>query len=227
MVFRAVFIISVATMVTAPAECSVSGTAKGGVDATNVKLGRLECVHRYTPFPDISGNRGPIAESKHLAQSSAQPERIAQAAPRKLQKATFAEDHFCVMLPPGYETKVQTANEQRVAIYTVEDYPHGTYEITCNTAPPHSAFSPLLLKKTIDSRKDIKKVDGSQPIQIGEFTGTAWDVTLQTPSPHDSGKIIGVITGPRMYVLTASGTKPWLESAGVKQFLQSFELIPD
>lgn len=158
---------------------------------------------------------------------AAEPDRTTKSSLSKLQKATFAKDHYSVMLPPGYETRVQTGNEQRVAITTIEDYPHGTYEITCNTAPQHSAFSPLLLKKTIESRKDIKKIDSSQPIKIGDFTGTSWDVTLQAPSPHDSGKITGVITGPRMYFLTASGTKPWLESAAVKQFLQSFELIPD
>jgi hypothetical protein len=158
---------------------------------------------------------------------AAEPDKSTKSSLSKLQKATFAEDHFSVMMPPGYETKVQTGNEQRVAIYTIEDYPHGTYEITCNTAPQHSAFSPLLLKKTIESRKDIKTVNNSQPIKIGDFTGTSWDVTLQAPSPHDSGKIIGVITGPRMYVLTASGTKPWLGSAAVTEFFQSFELIPD
>jgi len=224
MFFRSVFILSLVTIVFATAGSEASSTTEGVEEATNQNTVKIGTMERYRHFQDISGNLEPRSRpgSKHLAQSPAEP-----ATPRKLQKATFAEDHFCVMLPSGYETKVQTGNEQRVAIYTVEDYPHGTYEITCNTAPPHSAFSPLLLKKTIDSRKDIKKVDGSQPIQIGEFTGTAWDVTLQAPSPHDSGKIIGVITGPRMYVLTAFGTKPWLESAGVRQFLQSFELIPD
>jgi len=142
---------------------------------------------------------------------------------RKFRKTEFKKDRFTILIPSDYYT-VEKGSDVRT--YTCSDYPHGIMSVMVATAPEHSSFSPAVLKEFVEKLTPNKKsVDKEGPVKIGELTGTQWDITNNVDSPQNGCQVRGFIVGRKLYVLMAYGTKPWINSTDIKQFMDSFEVM--
>ena len=128
-------------------------------------------------------------------------------------------------MPREYYTAEEPGKDVRT--YTSSDYPHGIISVMCVTAPEHSSVSPLVLKQLFEKlTPNKKKVDKETPIKLDEYSGTEWEITNDVDTPQNGCKVRGYVAGRRVYILMAYGTKPWINSDGIKKFMDSLEIIP-
>lgn len=149
---------------------------------------------------------------------------------KKLKKTAFPEDKFSILLPADYSAAQKGSShspaDKGCNTYTAADYPHGLMMAMCLTAPEHSTFSPLVLKELVEKLTANKKsLDDEGAVTVNGRAGRQWDVTNAGDAPQDGTRVRGFIVGRKMYILMAYGTKPWLNSDGIKQFMDSLEVM--
>jgi hypothetical protein len=71
-----------------------------------------------------------------------------------------------------------------------------------------------------------KSVDREAPVEVNGSRGRQWDITNDVESPQKGCQVRGFIVGRRVYIIMAYGTKPWINSKSVRQFMDSFQVLP-
>jgi hypothetical protein len=150
--------------------------------------------------------------------SGAQTDGVA----KKFRKMSFPKDNFAVLLPGDFTTVEKTD----VRTYTCADYPHGLISAMCATAPEGTTFSAAVLKQLVDKLTPNKKsTDKEGPVTVNGVAGTQWDITNNVDTPQDGCQVRGFIVGRKLYILMVYGTKPWINSAAIRQFMDSLEVL--
>jgi hypothetical protein len=153
--------------------------------------------------------------------ASAAADHASKAVGRKLRKISFPKDNFSVLLPGDFTT-VEKAG---VRTYTCADYPHGLLTAICATAAENAPFTPAVLKELVEKLTPQKKqFDRESSVKVNGIEGTQWDITNTGDAPQDGCQVRGFIVGRRLYILMVYGTKPWIESDAIKQFMDSLEV---
>lgn len=145
-----------------------------------------------------------------------------KAVGKKLRKMSFPKDNFTVLLPGDFTT-VEKAD---VRTYTCADYPHGLISAICATSAEDSKFTPEVLKQLVEKLTPNKKqVDRESPVKVNGIDGTQWDITNNSDTPQEGCQVRGFIVGRKLYILMVYGTKPWIKSDAIKQFMDSLEVV--
>jgi hypothetical protein len=149
---------------------------------------------------------------------------VSKAVGRKLRKMSVPKDSFSVLMPGDFTT-VEKAG---VRTYTCADYPHGLITAICATSSENSPFTPVVLKELVEKLTPNKKqVDKESAVKVKGIEGTQWDITNNGDAPQDGCQVRGFIVGRRLYILMVYGTKPWIESDAIKQFMDSLEVASE
>ncbi len=143
----------------------------------------------------------------------------------KLKRVKFVNHHCTVLMPRQFDRKFESAGTgAKVGTYSGGDYPNGTLMLTCASVPQNCAASTLLLDRIATDKRSVKQVKNVTGCQMDGTLGRQFEVITTRLSPHDCGLIKGVVLGQNLYLLSAFGTKPWLESALVDRFFKSLEI---
>ncbi len=143
----------------------------------------------------------------------------------KLKRVKFVNHHCTVLMPRQFDRKFESAGTgAKVGTYSGGDYPNGTLMLTCASVPQNCAASTLLLDRIATDKRSIKQVKNVTGCQMDGTPGRQFEVITTRLSPHHCGLIKGVVLGQNLYLLSAFGTKPWLESALVDRFFNSLEI---
>ncbi|HEY9788712.1 MAG TPA: hypothetical protein V6D17_25210 [Candidatus Obscuribacterales bacterium] len=179
---------------------------------------------------------GSAASPGEAAQASKDAAAGSELPPRrsKLTRQTFPEHHFSVLLTPSPETsreQVTTSGGQSFSAthFKAREWPHGVYEVQVLTLPEHSGLSPLALDelcaKIAEGPGDFGKavITAQNEISAGGNSGRHLEMSFKENKTNGAKARVYSI-GRRVYILTASGTKPWLKSAAVNGFLDSLQV---
>ena len=143
----------------------------------------------------------------------------------KLKKVKFVNHHCSILMPRQFTKKFQSEGTgAKVGTYSGSDYPHGTLTLTCASVPQNCAASSLLIDRIATDKRLVKEVKKLSTCQLDGTQGKQFDVITTKSSPQDSGRIKGFVSGQNLYLMSAFGSKPWLESSTVEQFFNSLEI---
>jgi hypothetical protein len=145
-----------------------------------------------------------------------------------LVEYTSEEGRFAVRVPgtPRVSKKKTAAGE--TALATVEQ-PNGRYVVAYLDLQTEPGEGAAMAQERLEKARDGAvsgvggKVLADRPITLaGKYPGR--DVTIELPGKDDLARDRMYLVNGRLYQVTATGRKWWVESADTRKFLDSFRL---
>lgn len=173
--------------------------------------------------PSNTDGSAPRAET--MTGSGGGPVSTPLTRPTRLKKQAFPKDGFSVMLPIAPSKKIKSSD---TVIYECNEFPHGNYAIEVKTYPAHTTASPMQLERGLGGFLEERKKTAAEAVMkkkaITVNDSQGWEIEITAPNELTTCRGKAFVAGRRSYIVTASGTRPWLECAHVKKFFDSVEV---
>jgi hypothetical protein len=190
-----------------------------------------------TPSPALSISEQSAGNSDLSAQTISKETAPAPAietslkpggtASSPMDKYTYPEGHFKVMLPGSPQVKYSNQAGMRMVDY-VYAVPEGTFNISyviLPEAPPNLKTSQLLdnmSQSVVNSMKGMRTKQYASSLQ--GFPGCQLEVPELANKPGQGARFRIYLVQNYIYIIGLSGKKDWLSTANAKEFLDSFQV---
>lgn len=174
-----------------------------------------------------SAGQDSLSEHKSTSLSADSEPGANSTAVSPMDKYTYPEGRFKVMLPGSPQVKYSNQAGMRMVdyVYTVPD---GTFNISyviLPSAPPNLKTSQLLdnmSQSVVNSLKGLQTRQYESTLQ--GFQGCQLEVPQLANKPGQSARFRIYLVQNYIYIIGINGNKDWLNSKAAREFLDSFQV---
>lgn len=154
-----------------------------------------------------------------LSGDNAKPRRVLD----KLKLAYFPNYSAKILMPVQFQKK--DLNGQMTAVGA--DLPHGIYMFLSMTGPDNEDLTVEKIKPLIKAAVEGMKAEVSTetPIKWKDYDGLELRGRVRVEADVEA-VARGYVAGKKLYIVSAMGTKVWMQSKAVTRFFDSFEITP-
>jgi hypothetical protein len=193
--------------------------------------------------PTQSSSANPSLDTSNAEKNSEAQgiSKIANAAPvlepaskisapfnRPMDKYTYPEGRFKVMLPGSPQVKYSDQSGMRMVDY-VYVVPEGSFNISyviLPETPPNLKTSQLLDNMSQSVVNSLKGLHTKQyPSSLQGFSGCQLEIPELANKAGQSARFRIYIVQNYIYIVGLTGKKDWLSASNAKEFLDSFQII--
>ncbi len=154
-----------------------------------------------------------------------EPEKFKMNTSSKMSKLHFPEGRFTVLMPGNPEVKYKNESGMRLVDYQYTEA-HGTFNISYAIMPrqlPAQAQKQVLDLLSKNIAKSVKGVEtGRRPFTYqGVYPGLQVSVGKIQGKPELMAHFRFFVVGRFLYIVGSAGTKEWLASPVVREFINS------
>lgn len=184
-------------------------------------------------IPALLKEKGFVVEQM-VAAETAKPMPAIAASARKLQKLHYPDGRFSVSLPGNPQMKYTDLGGMRCVDYTYPEF-SGLYQVSYVTMPqaPNPALTDRMYDSVVTSLMQRGKgtLVGQSNFNCGGYPGRQIEIKTTVVQGAVKKEILMRLrlftAGKRLYIIGGTGTKAWLNSQAVVDFMNSISVSPE